>query len=291
MFSESVVNEIRQAAQETGIEPAALLAVTAVESAGQVFALIEGRQEPLIRFEGHYFDRRLSAEKQAQAREQGLASPIAGEVANPRSQADRWTMLERAVAIDAKAAYESVSWGLGQVMGAHWQWLGYDSVEALVEEARSGAFGQVRLMIRYIEKAGLVEALRRHDWQAFAHGYNGPGYKKNAYDEKIADAYEHYATGKPLKITVQSSLLRSGSQGEAVTDLQRRLTALGYPLSADGIFGPATLAAVQRFQADNGLAADGIVGQNTSKAVDAALASGSVIARLWRWVRRRWLAG
>ncbi|KQZ87244.1 peptidoglycan-binding protein [Mesorhizobium sp. Root157] len=289
MFSENVINEIRQAAQEAGLEPAALLAVTAVESAGQVFALVEGRQEPLIRFEGHYFDRRLSADKQALARERGLASPTAGAVANPGIQADRWKMLKQAAAIDAKAAYESVSWGLGQVMGAHWQWLGYGSVEALVDEARSGAFGQVRLMVRYIEKAGLVEALRNHDWQAFAHGYNGPGYKKNAYDEKIADTYGHYATGKPLKAIAQSSLLRPGSQGEAVADLQRRLTALGYPLSADGIFGPATLAAVERFQADNGLDADGLVGKRTGEAIQTALVSGGFIRRLWTWLKR-WLA-
>lgn len=290
MFSENVVNEIKQAAQDAGLEPAALLAVTAVESAGQVFALVEGKQEPLIRFEGHYFDRRLSGEKQQQARTQGLASPSAGAIANPWTQADRWKMLKQSAAIDARAAYESVSWGLGQVMGAHWQWLGYASVEALVEEARSGAFGQVRLMVRYIEKAGLAEALRNHDWPAFAHGYNGPNYKKNNYDEKIADAYEHYATGKPLKATTQSPPLRSGSHGEAVAQLQRSLTALGYPVSADGIFGPSTLAAAQQFQVDHGLDADGIIGKKTSEAIEAALASSSFLSRFWLWLKN-WLAG
>lgn len=290
MFSESVVNEIKQAAQDAGLEPAALLAVTAVESAGQVFALVEGKQEPLIRFEGHYFDRRLSGEKQQQARTQGLASPSAGAIVNPRTQADRWKMLKQAAAIDAQAAYESVSWGLGQVMGAHWQWLGYESVEALVEEARSGAFGQVRLMVRYIEKAGLAEALRNHDWPAFAHGYNGPNYKKNNYDEKLADTYVHYATGKPLKATTQSPLLRSGSHGEAVAHLQRSLTALGYPVSADGIFGPATLSAAQKFQADHGLDADGIIGKKTSEAIEAALASSGFLRRFWLWLKS-WFAG
>lgn len=289
MFSESVIDEIKQAAKEAGLEPAALLAVTAVESAGQVFALVEGKQEPLIRFEGHYFDRRLSGEKQERARTQGLASPSAGAIANPRTQADRWKMLKQAAAIDAQAAYESVSWGLGQVMGAHWQWLGYASVEALVEEARSGAFGQVRLMVRYIEKAGLAEALRSHDWPAFAHGYNGPNYKKNNYDEKIADAYVHYATGKPLKVTTQSPLLRPGSHGEAVAHLQRSLTALGYPVTADGIFGPSTLAAAQQFQADHGLDADGIIGKKTSEAIEAALASSGILRRFWLWLKN-WLA-
>lgn len=285
MFSESVVNEIKQAAQDAGLEPAALLAVTAVESAGQVFALVEGKQEPLIRFEGHYFDRRLNGEQQQQARTQGLASPTAGAIANPKTQPDRWKMLKQAAAIDTQAAYESVSWGLGQVMGAHWQWLGYANVEALVEEARSGAFGQVRLMVRYIEKASLAEALRNHDWPAFAHGYNGPNYKKNNYDEKIADAYVHYATGKPLKAPPQSPLLRPGSQGEAVAHLQRSLTALGYPVTADGIFGPATLSAAQKFQADHGLDADGVIGKRTSEAIEAALASSGFLRRFWLWLK------
>ena len=86
-------NEIEKVAQEFGIEPAALLAVAEIESGGSVFAVIDGRQEPLIRFEGHYFDRRLSGEAQARARAEGLASPNAGEVANPASQAARWRLL------------------------------------------------------------------------------------------------------------------------------------------------------------------------------------------------------
>ncbi len=289
MFSESVVEEIRQAAAEAGLEPAALLALAEVESAGQVFAMVEGRQEPLIRFEGHYFDRRLSGQKQAQARAQGLASPVAGAIANPRSQADRWKLLKRAAAIDAKAAYESASWGLGQVMGAHWASLGYTGVEALVAEARSGAFGQVRLMVGYIENTGLTQALRSHDWPAFARGYNGPGYRKNAYDEKIAEAYRRYAADKAPP-SAQSSVLRQGMKGEAVADLQRRLTALGYPLAADGVFGAATRAAVQRFQADAGLDVDGIVGPRTTEAIAAAFASAAPLGRLWAWLKR-WLAG
>ncbi len=107
---------IARVARENDLEPAALLAVCHVESGGKVFARVGGRQEPLIRFEGHYFDRRLSAEKRRRARREGLASPKAGAVANPRTQAGRWALLKRAEAIDHRAARESISWGLGQVM-------------------------------------------------------------------------------------------------------------------------------------------------------------------------------
>src|SRR5690606_8321023 len=119
---------------------------------------------------------RLHGEKLERARAEGLAAPQAGKVKNPAAQAARWALLARAEAIDAKAARESASWGLGQVMGAHWAWLGYADVDDLVTEARSGVGGQVALMARYIDKAGLLPALRNRDWTVFARGYNGPAY-------------------------------------------------------------------------------------------------------------------
>jgi hypothetical protein len=284
MFTAETIAEITEAAKDLGIEPAALLAVAEVESGGQAFALVEGRREPLIRFEGHYFDRRLSEENRAVAREMGLAAPVAGAVANPPTQAERWKMLKRAMAIDAAAAQESVSWGLGQVMGAHWAWLGYASVGAMVAEARKSVAGQARLMALYIEKAGLAEALRTHDWEAFARGYNGPGYKKYAYDEKIASAYDRYAA----KPGAKPAVLRRGSRGEAVLALQRDLAALGYKLDADGAYGPGTAEAVKRFQAEHGLEADGIAGPRTLKAIGDALAPNGIPSRWWSALRA-WL--
>lgn len=295
MFSKDVVSEITEAAKALDLEPASLLAVAEVESGGKAFALVAGRREPLIRFEGHYFDRRLDEDRRALAREKGLASPVAGAIANPATQEARWRMLKEATAIDAKAAYESVSWGLGQVMGAHWAWLGYASVEALVAEARSGIAGQIRLMVLYIEKAGLAGALRDGDWNAFARGYNGPAYKQYGYDAKIAAAYARYGGRKASKdgtavdggTASGPALLGRGAKGEAVAELQRGLLALGYALDADGAFGPATAAAVMRFQQDNGLMADGIAGPATQAALRAALSRNGPFVRLWNWLRQR----
>ncbi len=270
MFAEDIVKEITKAAHGMDIEPAALLAVADVESGGSAFAVIEGRREPLIRFEAHYFDRRLSEKNRAVAREKGLAAPVAGAIPNPKTQAARWRMVREAAAIDAEAAYESVSWGLGQVMGAHWAWLGYASVEALVAEARSGIPGQVRLMALYIEKAGLAKALRSHGWASFARGYNGPAYSRTGYDRKLAAAYASYT-----KTDKGDTLLRRGSRGAAVAQLQRDLSVLGYPLAEDGIFGTATARMVKQFQADHALAVDGVAGPDTTaklKAVQANIA-------------------
>lgn len=264
MFGSTVMKEIETAARGLGVETAALAAVAQIESGGRSLAMVGGRAEPLIRFEGHYFDRRLAGEKRERARREGLSSPEAGKIANPASQAARWTLLSRAAAIDRKAAHESVSWGIGQVMGAHWAWLGYRSVEALVAEARTGVAGQLRLMARFIARAELAGALRKHDWAAFARGYNGPGYRANAYDTRLARAYARYAAGK-----VAPSALRLGARGEAVRELQRALAAQGIALKVDGVFGKLTDAAVRRFQKRSGLAVDGIAGPATMAALAA----------------------
>jgi len=64
-------------------------------------------------------------------------------------------------------------------------------------------------------------------------------------------------------------LYRLGSSGAPIRDIQVRLGALGFPCSADpaGEFGAATSAAVISFQSDRGLPADGIVGQDTWRAL------------------------
>ncbi|MDR7222021.1 N-acetylmuramidase domain-containing protein [Aminobacter aminovorans] len=282
MFSRQTATEIEKAAREFGLEPAALLAIAEIESAGQVFAKIDDRNEPLIRFEGHYFDGRLSGAAQERARAEGLASPTAGTIANPRAQAARWQMLDRAADIDHRAAYESTSWGLGQVMGAHWQWLGFDDVDTLVAEARSGAAGQARLMARYLDKAGLTSALNNHDWEAIGHGYNGPGFRKNGYHLKLAEAYKRQIDGP----APGDRTMTVGTRGELVTELQEALVALGYAVDTDGIYGPGTAAQVKRFQADHGLAADGIAGVRTQAAIARALGGRDLWSTLKGWFAR-----
>lgn len=59
-------------------------------------------------------------------------------------------------------------------------------------------------------------------------------------------------------------VLRSGAQGEAVTQVQSRLQVLGYYTGAiDGQYGNGTREAVRLFQEQNGLGTDGIVGSQT----------------------------
>lgn len=62
-------------------------------------------------------------------------------------------------------------------------------------------------------------------------------------------------------------LYHDGDQGEPVRDIQRRLTGLGFPITADGTYGSATVGAVGEFQTSRGVPADGIVGPETWRAL------------------------
>lgn len=65
--------------------------------------------------------------------------------------------------------------------------------------------------------------------------------------------------------------LRRGDVGSYVEYLQRKLESYLLPVGGiDGIFGAKTEDAVKRFQTDNGLTADGIVGANTWAALTRA---------------------
>ena len=67
---------------------------------------------------------------------------------------------------------------------------------------------------------------------------------------------------------IEVAVLRQGSTGGEVKEVQRRLKEWGYYSGAvDGIFGAGTKQAVIAFQKKNGLTADGVVGKATFAAL------------------------
>jgi len=252
MITPELASAANRVALAHGMEAAGLKAFIDVESAGLAYAVVDGRNEPLIRWEGHYFYRLCADLVRDRAVAAGLASAKAGGVKNPASQQGRWDrLLKPAMALDVQAALESCSWGLGQVMGSHWKMLGFSSVIEMVETARSDIEGQIELIAQFIEKSGLKGALAAHDWKTVALGYNGFGYAKNSYDTKMAAAYKSYA----------------GPDG-AVLAIQKRLVAHGFSVTIDGIRGVKTTAAIIAFQKAKGLKPDGIVGRLTMAALN-----------------------
>jgi hypothetical protein len=80
-----------------------------------------------------------------------------------------------------------------------------------------------------------------------------------ASDQKIQEWSAAGLLGAAATLS-KPSLLELGDRGSEVRDLQNALNqVLGLDLDVDGIFGPATRAAVIQFQRDNGETMDGVV--------------------------------
>jgi len=257
---------INRYANAIQVEYAALAAITQVESNGVLGAWINGRLEPIIRYEGHYFDRLCDPSKREAARKAGVSSPEAGKIKNPKLQEDRWKLVLKAAQFDKDAAFQACSYGIGQVMGSHWKNLGYTSLDDFLRKVRSGFEGQLEVMVNFIIKAGLVDELRNRDFSGFARGYNGPNYRKYSYDTAMASAYAANGGNNGIASNVDGTL-RLGSKGAGVKDLQALLRGAGYNVIADGDFGQSTKKALIQFQKDHELTADGLVGPKTQQAL------------------------
>ena len=84
-----------------------------------------------------------------------------------------------------------------------------------------------------------------------------------AKDEPVSNSYK-----------LGNRVLRNGSEGDDVKELQSLLIQLGYDLGkwgADGDFGDATEMAVRKFQKEHGCEVDGKVGSETLAAINATL--------------------
>lgn len=266
-FSAESISAIKTVAAAEQIDPAALLAVVEVESAGTPFATVDGRQVPLILYEYHVFYRYpgLTAAQRTQAVNQKLAARAWRDLPYARSQAARYSQLARAAKINPEAAHAACSWGVGQVLGENAGWLGYASPTGLAQAAMRGLDGQVEVMLRFIAKAGLRDELIRRDWAGFARGYNGKG-AVAVYSAKLAAACRRHASALGARADEAESApcaLSMGMTGEPVARLQRLLRGLGFGLEVDGDFGPATRRQVVQFQTEQGLEADGVAGPIT----------------------------
>jgi len=166
-------------------------AVLDVETRGGGF---DSRGRPKMLFEPHIFWLELGeGAKRDRAHAAGLAYSRWGEKRYP---SDSYPRLIEAMQIDRRAALRSASWGLGQIMGFNASAAGYDSAEAMVLDFLDDEERHLEAMVRFIVTNGLDDELRGHDWAGFARGYNGAGYRRNRYDEKLAERFRWWQ-GKP----------------------------------------------------------------------------------------------
>jgi hypothetical protein len=158
-----------------------------VETRGHGF---DDKGRPIILFERHIFYRELSGTKRDRAVKEGLASKTPGGYGK---YSEQYGKLFRALDIDEDAALKSCSWGLGQVMGFNYESAGYASVQQFVEAMMDDEESQLAASVDFILANHLDDELRNHDWAGFAKGYNGSNYRKNRYDEKLAEAFAKWS--------------------------------------------------------------------------------------------------
>jgi len=177
------------AAEALGVSIPTIQAVAEVESNGTGF-LASGR--PTILFERHVFYRRLAAHGFDPAllakHFPWIVTNVSGGYSGGESEHLR---LRQAMDLHTPAACEAASWGAFQIMGYHWKPMGYAGVQDFVAHMREGYAQHLVAFVRFIAAdGGLRSALAKRDWADFARRYNGPSYAKNAYDVKLAKAYE-----------------------------------------------------------------------------------------------------
>lgn len=191
--------DYEDAAAALGVDKATIMAVCDVETSGSGF-LPSGR--PKILFEGHVFWSELQ-KINLNPREFVAGSE---DILYQKWTRDHYlggggeyTRLKRAMEIHEAAALKSASWGLFQIMGFNHAVCGFETVHAFVsamyesERRHLLAFCGFVLLTACNGKP-LIQYLREKDWSGFARGYNGPGYKANQYDVKLASAYRNHSS-------------------------------------------------------------------------------------------------
>jgi len=198
------LSALRKAAKKLGVELSVIRAVFQTETGGQTYTK-DGRIK--ILYERHYFsrfthgkydkDRDISAPtpfKGKTHKEKGkeVATPEIDQYGNPSNQYRRF---EKAKKLDEEAAYSSISYGSFQIMGSNYKDAGYKSAKEFGDAMFSADEDKMLdAFTNYISaNHAMRKALLNHDWATFARLYNGPSYKDNKYDTKMAENYKIFS--------------------------------------------------------------------------------------------------
>lgn len=190
--------DYKVAARRLRCDEASIRSVTDVEARGAGFLYDDDAKEWRIKilFERHIMYRLLNKKN---GRDKALAQVYANpDVVNTRpggysgGNAEH-ARLEKARRIDKDLGLESASWGMFQIMGFHWERLGFKSAVDYVLTVSKGEPEQLEAFCRFIETDHrLLNAIRTGDWALFAEVYNGSDYKKNKYDTKMRDRKKYW---------------------------------------------------------------------------------------------------
>lgn len=239
-----------QTCEKLGVPESVLWAILTVETRG--FGFFHDRS-PQILFERHVFHR-LTDGKYDHGND-GISSKHPGGYVGGISEYKR---LKKAIKLNEEAALQSASWGIAQIMGFNHKIAGFDDIFSFVKDMVRDENRQLFAMASFIDGNGLAGALRRRNWISFARRYNGPSFKKNEYDTRLAAAFAKF------QVILPDLELRTA---------QVALQYLGYnPGPIDGIRGRNTRSALISFQEDEELAVTGELDMETKRRLNNKVA-------------------
>jgi len=204
---------IEEKARDLGVSTHAAAGIMKVESGGATFA--EATDKTIVRFENHVFWKEWGSANASTFndhfdfdRSKG-GKPWEGhrfrdDPNKPwenchQSQAQEWRVMDFAAVLSGKEpAFRSASWGAGQIMGSNAKSVGYVSAVDMANAFNRAERPQITGIFEYINKAGLVDAVRKNDYLTVAKGYNGKGQAATyaALIKNAADAYKRVTAGK-----------------------------------------------------------------------------------------------
>ena len=177
-------HDIAKAAEAFGLTPAMVGSIYDVESKGRGMSSATGL--PVILYEPHIFSR--LTQRRFDRSHPEISYPKWKTRPYPSTQTGRYDQMFAACALAPAEALKSASWGLGQVMGFNHVACGFDTVWDFVLAMAKGEGVQLGAMLAFIKANGLIPALIRKDWRAFAKGYNGAG-QVDLYARLLSEAY------------------------------------------------------------------------------------------------------
>ncbi len=237
--------DYQTAADKIGCQVAAVKAVVEVEAAGSGFFKDD---RPKILFESRWFHKLTDGQYDTSHPDLSTPQWVRNYYGGPRE----YERLIAAMTLNRDAALQSASWGMFQIMGINYKLAGFKNVEDFVKAMVDSEGSHLQAFVGFVINSRLDDELRDLRWADFARGYNGPGYKQNHYDEKLAAAFSKHSGG----VIAPSTL-----------DIQMALKKRGYNVEVDGVTGTQTRNAIREFQTAEGLMPDGAVGPKTLAAL------------------------
>lgn len=183
--------DLISAAINLGVPVSSIRAINTVESRGEGF-LENGRAVILFeRHKMHQFLKEAGLNADALAEKYpNLVNPKRGGYSGGTAE---WLRFDMAMQIHAESAIKATSWGLFQIMGMHWHALGYESAEHMKQAMGESEDQQLDAFVRFVKsEEALLKAIKAKKWAEVARLYNGPAYKDNLYDVKLARAAEKF---------------------------------------------------------------------------------------------------